>query len=163
MTDVLPVLPVRACRKHVTEGLKAVEYCNDFRLSFIAEPVKSNGCEFCEGTFRPDLENQAGKLVMPGSICLRGCTGLKEIPPLEVAGSIDLTGCTGLKEIPPLMAGWNIYLTGCTGLKEIPLLEVAGNIYLDGCTGLKEIPLLEAGGSIYLPTHLKKNEAEVVR
>lgn len=52
-----------------------------------------------------------GPLEVGGSLNLRGCTGLTELPKgLEVNGSLYLEGCTGLARLfPGVESGW-IYL-----------------------------------------------------
>jgi len=73
-----------------------------------------------------------------GDLCIRNCTRIEELPPMEISGSLRVEGQSGLRRISP----------GST---------IGGHLDLRPCSQLESVPKnIRVGGNLYLPDHLCK-------
>lgn len=126
-------------------------YSTIVHYSFDTKRLRSAYSEWIlrEGVKRDlDLEDNTGLKELPqglkvrGSLWLRGCTGLKELPMVDVEDSIILTGCVELQKLPEnLTVNEDLGLRGCISLTSLPNdLKVGGNLGLSNCINLKTLP-----------------------
>ena len=73
-----------------------------------------------------------------GDLCIRNCTCIEELPPMEIGGSLRVEGQSSLRRLSP----------GST---------IGGHLDLRPCSHLESIPKnIRVGGNLYLPSHLCK-------
>ncbi|MBX9582144.1 MAG: hypothetical protein K2X87_17705 [Gemmataceae bacterium] len=120
-----------SCHELTAAGSALVELPDDLEVEYRLDLSDS-----------PDLVRLPAGLVV-GSLVLRGCTGLHELPDGLEATFLDLAGCSQLTAWPRalILGCGHLNLAGCTGFAELPagVTELA-RLDLRDCARITELP-----------------------